>query len=178
MELVFDLEMVNEFAGVLVVDAVAGIEVDGVDVASNGGAVFEGFECVAGLGETEAEHAESAEGKEEREEGGPGRGEENGDGHEGAKGEEDEADPGGDVSGETGAESEAFWENAWSGGRRGTEFHARQRRHRSATGGALALPGGVVGVAPAAGDHGIGYRMGKEKARERLSDFRPRPFVG
>jgi hypothetical protein len=40
------------------------------------------------------------------------------------------------------------------------------------------LPGGVVGVAPAAGDHGIGYRMGKEKARERLSDFRPRPFVG
>jgi hypothetical protein len=25
---------------------------------------------------------------------------------------------------------------------------------------------------------GIWYRMGKEKARERLSDFRPRPFVG
>lgn len=25
---------------------------------------------------------------------------------------------------------------------------------------------------------GIGYRMGKEKARERLSDFRPRPVDG
>lgn len=41
MELVFDLEMVDQFACVLVVDAVAGIEADGVDVASDGGAVFE-----------------------------------------------------------------------------------------------------------------------------------------
>ena len=178
MELVFDLEMVNQFASVFVVDAVTGVEADGVDVASDGGAVFEGFEGIAGLGESEAEHAESTEGEEKREEGSPGGGEENGDGHEGAKGEEDEADPGGDVSGETGAKGEAFGEHAWRGGRRGAEFHAGQRGHWAAAGRALVLPGGVVGVAPAAGDHGIGYRMGKEKARERLSDFRPRPFVG
>ena len=41
MELVFDLEMVDQFAGVLVVEAVAGVEADGVDVASNAGAVFD-----------------------------------------------------------------------------------------------------------------------------------------
>lgn len=159
MELVFDLEMVDQFAGVLVVDAVAGIEADGVDVACDGGAEAESAEGVIGLGESEAEHAESAEGEEKREEGSPGGGEENGDGHEGAKGEEDEADPGGNVSGETGAESEAFGEHAWSGGRRRTEFHAGQRGHGSATGVALALLRGVVSVAPAAGDHG-GFGIG------------------
>ena len=140
MELVFDLEMVNQFASVFVVDAVTGVEADGVDVASDGGAVFEGFEGIAGLGESEAEHAESTEGEEKREEGSPGGGEENGDGHEGAKGEEDEADPGGNVSSETGAEGEAFGKHAWRGGRRGADFHAGQRRHRAATGRALALP--------------------------------------
>ena len=154
MELVFDLEMVDQFAGVLVVDAVAGIEADGVDVACDGGAEAESAEGVIGLGETEAEHAETSEGKEKREEGGPRRGKKDGNGHEGTEGEEDEADPGGDVSGETGAEGEAFGEYAWSGGRWGAEFHAGQRGHGSATGGALALPRGVVGVAPAAGDHG------------------------
>lgn len=154
MELVFDLEVINEFAGVLVVDAVAGIEVDGVDVACDGGAEAKGAEGVVGLGETEAEHAETSEGKEEWEEGGPRGGKKDGNGHEGTESEEDESDPGGDVSGETGAESEAFGEHAWSGGRRRGEFHAGQRGHRSATGGALALPRGVVGVAPAAGDHG------------------------
>ena len=41
VELVFDLEMVDQFAGVLVVEAVAGVEADGVDVASNAGAVFD-----------------------------------------------------------------------------------------------------------------------------------------
>lgn len=130
-----------------------------MDVACDGGAEAESAEGVVGLGESEAEHAESAEGEEKREEGSPGGGEENGDGHEGTEGEEDEADSGGNVSGETGAESEAFGEHAWSGGRRRTEFHAGQRGHGSATGVALALPRGVVGVAPAAGDHG-GFGIG------------------
>jgi hypothetical protein len=154
VELVFDLEMVNEFAGVLVIDAIAGIEADGMDVACDGGAEAKGSKGVVGLGETEAEHAETSESKEEREEGGPWGGEKDGNGHEGTEGEEDESDPGGDVSGETGAESEAFRKLAWSGWWRRTEFHAGQRGHGSATGGALALPRGVVSVAPAAGDHG------------------------
>lgn len=108
MELVFHLEMVNEFVGVLVVDTMGRIEPYRVNFACNGSAEAEGTKGVVGLGDAEAEHAESSKSKEQRKEGGPRGGKKDGNSHEGTESEEDESDPGGDISREAGAKGKAL----------------------------------------------------------------------